>query len=548
MFNLSAFSSQRALIVFCLAFLSVALARTPAAKAYKPESPEVQQMLNRAVKFLVDKHQTDQSYYPRLGGMCVVGMAVYKHTDNPGHELVQAAVAKCKAVCRAGVPWSSESNYSVGIAVIFLCELDAQLYRPEIEVLVNALFKRQQSSGGWSYSDHKTGDTSQTQYGALGYWMAHRQGINVPIDKTERLCNWLIRTQTPKGNWGYQGKDPGNYNRVAQTEETMACAAAGLGSAYVCAELLGFVQPVDENKDPSIPAALRQVGEEKAKKGPITDKVDAGMLMRCLNDGDRFFATNPKMMIDDQYQHYYMYALERYMSFRELARHIKDPEPKWYDAGVDILRKSQAADGSWKSCEAGPVIDTSFAVLFLLRSAQKSIKRIVEESGVTRGGKYLPADLTKIAVTAKGEVADTKETPPIDVLMRELEEGGINELDASIPSQLKLSTDPQKRANELIRLRRMVMNGPYQARMTAVTTIGRDRNLDNVPVLIFALSDPDFRVVKAAQHGLRYISRRVDGFGLVVTDKRPPKPQYVAAQDKWKTWYRSIRPDGALIE
>jgi len=433
--------------------------------------------------------------------------------------------------------------------VIFLCELDAQIYRPEIEVLVKVLLKRQQPGGGWSYPAHKTGDTSQTQYGALGFWMAHRQGIEIPIERRERLLDWLIRTQTPKGNWGYQGKDPGNYTRVAQTKETMACAAAGLGSSYICAELLGFVNASDKKVDRNVPVALREVGEaKKKKKGPLTDKVSSPMLMRCLSDGDRFFSSHPRMMIAPQYQHYYLYALERYMSFRELARGIKDPEPKWYNAGVDLLGRTQAKNGSWRSCEAGPVIDTSFAVLFLLRSAQKSIKRIVEESGITRGGKYLPDDLTQIVVDTNGTVKDTKETPPIELLMQLLEEGDINEIDVSIPKQLKLSKDPKKRANELVRLRRMVMNGAYQARLTSVKTISRDRELDNIPFLIYALSDPDYRVVKAAQNGLCYISRRVNGFGLKIADERPSQPQYVAAQKKWEAWYLTIRPDGALIE
>jgi hypothetical protein len=521
---------MRALIVSCLVFSSATLTRIPIAKAYKPESPEVKQMLHRAVAFLVEHHRNkDVGYYPRLGGMCLVGMAIYKSTDGADHPLVQAAVAKCKAVCRAGVPWNTESNYSVGIGVVFLCELDAQLYRPEIECLVAALIKRQQPGGGWSYSGHKTGDTSQTQYGALGIWMAHQQRIVLPIESQERLCNWLIRTQTPKGNWGYQGKDPGNYQRVAQTEETMACAAAGLGSAYVCAELLGFGQAPDNKQQRDVPVALREVG--KRIKRPITDKVSARMLMRCLDDGDRFFATHPNMMIDTQYQHYYMYALERCMSFREKVRGISDAELTWYNSGVDLLRKTQAADGSWKSCEAGPVIDTSFAVLFLLRSTQTTISRI-KHRGTIVPGKYLPV----------------VETPPIDDLIEDLEELEINEIDSSIPAQLKLSKDPQKRANELVRLRRMVKSGAYQARLTSIRTIGRDRNIDNVPVLIYALSDPDYRVVKAAENGLRYISRRVDGIGFVVGDKRPTKPQYMAAQDKWTNWLNSIRPKGVRIE
>ena len=67
-------------------------------------------------------------------------------------------------------------------------------------------------------------------------------------------------------------------------------------------------------------------------------------------------------------------------------------------------------------------------------------------------------------------------------------------------------------------------------------------------LLIYALSDPDYRVVKGAPNGLRYISRRVDGVRLKITDERPTKPQHAAAQDKWKSWYRSVRPNGALTE
>ncbi len=522
----------------------------PQASAYTPESPEVRALVKKGVTYIEQNYKKESvGYYGRMGGMCLVGMAMYKYHGNPNHELVQAAVAKCRAVCKARVPWGENSNYSVGIAIIFLAEVDASLYRPEIEVLLNALMKRQMSNGAWSYSDHKTGDTSQTQYAVLGMWMAGRQNIAVPQTSIERVCSWLMRVQAPNGSWGYQGKDPGSYQRVKQDKETHSLAAAGLGSTYVCAELLGFISPPKEKKsDNGIPAALKQVGDDAEKKtGPITNKIPAQVLRQTLSSGDRWF-DSLRTLQATEYQHYFMYALERYMSFREIAQGESKKDPDWYNWGVEYLGKTQAQNGSWKSCEAGPVIDSSFAVLFLLRSTQKSIKRIVKESGVTRGGKYLPEDLTKIAVDASGQVKDTKETPPIELLMQSLEEGDINSIDSSIPAQLTLSDDPAKRANELIRLRRMVMNGAYQARLTAVKTIGRDRDIDNIPVLIFALSDPDYRVVKAAQNGLKYISRRIEGFGLKVGDERPSKPQYVAAQNKWKDWYRSIRPDGALIE
>jgi len=517
------------------------------ARAYTPESPKVRKIVKDAVQYIEANTSTrNATYYHRLGGKCLVGMTMYKYYGKADHKLVQVAVEAIREQVEKGVPWTTNSNYSVGIALIFLAEVDPDLYRVEIEALVKALLKRQMQNGGWSYSDHKTGDTSQTQYAVLGMWMAGRQNIEVPQDAVDRVCEWLMRVQAPNGSWGYQGKDPGNYNRVKQDRETHSLAAAGLGSAYVCAELMGFITPPEKKQKSStgLPAALRPVQDEtKAKAGT---KVNKAKLAETLRNGDGWFDRIGDRLVAPEYQHYFMYALERYMSFREIASGSKDSY--WYDWGVDYLAETQADDGSWKSCEAGPVIDSSFAVLFLLRSTQKSIKRIVEESGITHGGKDLPDDLTNIIVDQTGKVLDTKETPPIELLMQQLEEGDINEIDSSIPMELELSTDPEKRASELVRLRRMVMNGAYQARLTAVRTITRDRDIENVPVLIYALSDPDYRVVKAAQRGLRYISRRIEGFGLVVAEKRPTKPDYQKAQDHWKAWYRSIRPDGALIE
>lgn len=539
---------SRGLGVSCLAVGLAWGINVSVVRGYTPESPEVRTMIQRGIAYIkanVDKES--QGYYSRLGGMCLTGLAIYKHEHNLNDPLVQAAVAKCKDVCKRGVPWSSESNYDVGIAIIFLCDLDPQLFRPEIDAMLNELYKRQQPGGGWSYADHKTGDTSQTQYGALALWMAHRQGIDVPQERVERLCNWLMRTQAPQGNWGYQGNDPGNFNRVAQSELRMSLAAAGMGSVYVCAELLGFVDQAEE-RDPNVPVALQEAGAEK-RTGPITDKVAPAMLMRCINDGDGYFARIPNLALAaTEWQHYYLYGLERYMAFRELARKTKEREPAWYNHGVEYLARNQGTDGGWKASAAGGVIDSCFAVLFLMRGAQQSIRKIVEMSGRLRGGKGLPPDLSKIALDASGNVVDAKATPPLEVLLAEMEKGDLDDLKAQIPERLPIPTDPQQRLSTLARLRRLAMSGPYESRLMAAKTLGHHRDLDNVPILIFALSDPDYRIVKAARDGLRFISRKVDGFGLKVDDGLPVRPDILKAQDQWKQWYLSVAPDGALID
>ncbi len=65
-----------------------------------------------------------------------------------------------------------------------------------------------------------------------------------------------------------------------------------------------------------------------------------------------------------------------------------------------------------------------------------------------------------------------------------------------------------------------------------------------MPTLIYALGDPDPRVVLEARDGLQFISRQFDGYG-------PPSQftdeQRFEAVDAWKNWYRALRP-GAVFE
>ena len=75
--------------------------------------------------------------------------------------------------------------------------------------------------------------------------------------------------------------------------------------------------------------------------------------------------------------------------------------------------------------------------------------------------------------------------------------------------------------------------------------LAQARDLENVPILINALGDPDWRVAKEAQDGLRRVSRRLDGFGLPAA---PTVAQRASAQQSWKQWYLSIRPEAEFVE
>jgi HEAT repeat protein len=89
-------------------------------------------------------------------------------------------------------------------------------------------------------------------------------------------------------------------------------------------------------------------------------------------------------------------------------------------------------------------------------------------------------------------------------------------------------------------MRRLAHAESFAVRMTAVKTLASIRELDNVPTLIYALSDPDLRVMKTARDGLRFSSRKLGGFGL--RDEPTPKERSEAIK-AWKQWYLAIRPE-----
>jgi hypothetical protein len=73
------------------------------------------------------------------------------------------------------------------------------------------------------------------------------------------------------------------------------------------------------------------------------------------------------------------------------------------------------------------------------------------------------------------------------------------------------------------------------------------RDLDNVPILVYALSDTDNQVAIEARDTLRFISRKFNGVDNDMPDQ-PDKQDKIAATLAWKKWYRSIRPDAEFLE
>jgi hypothetical protein len=329
-------------------------------------------------------------------------------------------------------------------------------------------------------------------------------------------------------------------------------AAAGLGSTYVCADLMGIANSVSEVaaaiEEPEFPAAFKPVGEERQAEQVVSAAGASGAIGRAIADGNGWFEKNYR--IDpDQYPIYYMYGLERYRSFQELLTKKSEPEPKWYNDGVEYLAKNQESSGRWMLDGLSPTgaVDTAFATLFLIRSTKKSIQAAVNYGdGRLAGGRGLPKDLTNARIKKGKIVAETLAASAEDVLAL-LEDPENPEFDklADNPESVLLQTNLGDAKGELERLRRVVRGGSPEARRLAVKALGQKRDLNNVPVLIYALSDPDALVVQGARDSLRFISRKFDGFSLPDSPTPDEKQQAVF---HWKAWYKSIKPDAEFLD
>jgi hypothetical protein len=519
-----------------LVALAVIATGTPAL-AIKRTSPEVKKLVDKGVKFL---EGADDG---RVGGKALIAMTLLKAGKSADHPKVQATLAACQDQLNRPAEAFREEFYSIGMIVMFLCELDPVAYEKEIEFYMSMIRDRQKENGGWGYDGRETGDTSMTQYGVLAAWTARQAGLPVPDEMVEKVANWLIRTQDPTGGWGYQGNDPGNFTLVPQSEVRLSLTTAALGSCLIAANLLKFID-MGEGVDEDLPPALKLVVENAGKDaGAANANVEAARLRTATTAGAGWFRKNYTIE-PPGFTHYYLYALERYMSFIDLAEGRKSEEPTWYNEGYAYLAKTQKDDGSWVS-DGGAAPDTAFAVLFLLRSTQRSVEKMKSfGDGMLVGGRGLPSDTSKVKMRG-GQLVAANQARAIEDVLKALGDADDDELGdlADAPVEITLSEIDDERNQQLKQLRQVVRTGSPKARLAAVKALGTSREVGVVPLLIYALTDPDPQVTLAADRALRVSSRRLDAEPLQLPLDDAARN---AARERWTNWYRQLYPDLAL--
>jgi hypothetical protein len=526
-------------------------------RAATPDSPEVRKAVAKAIRFLESNRAEDG----RLGAQALVALALHKNGSRPDHPKIVAAVQAIKqavaglkplekndvgqpvvAAPAGELPPQPIDIYSTGMSIILLCQLDPSQYGGEIQKLLDYLGSVQKTQGAWGYPTGDLAvscDTSMTQYAVLSSWEATQVGFRVPAPTIEAVMVWLLKTQDPTGQYGYQGTLSDSFRPVPQKEMRPSMTAAGMGSLYIAADLLGLVERVKRNGD--LPPALKEVkpeGEPAGREGKTP--IDSSLVQAAMSRGNRWMGTHAVTELS-QWTYYYLYALERYQSFREEAEGKVEKEPKWYNDGVQFLIKSQKDNGTWDQ-NCGVVPDTAFGALFLLRSTRKSIERARSfGTGMLVGGRGLPKE-TDLVEVHEGKVVPKLLLGSAERLLAALDDPDAPEYAKAIEA---LAALPPKESETLAakhraKLQELAGGQSPDARIAAVRALAATGSLDNVPTLIYALSDPEPDVMRQARDGLRRISRKLDGFG---PSDNPAPGERDEAIAKWKAWYRAVRPD-----
>ncbi len=510
---------------FILSMTAIAALSSPSF-AFAQQDPAV----SRGISYLRGKAGNGQT-----GETALIALAMLKADVPVTDPTLTACITKIRLRILSG-GYSPERQggadiYEAAVVAMALANLDAESRRAELGIIARFLVGRQNGNGSWDYTGRDKGDTSISQYAVLGLWEAENAGADVPPEVWDRAAGFFMSVQADGGSWNYHRDEGAVY------PETLSMTAAGVGSLLICQrQLTRFRRGADSASSLLTPMS---VDNQRTKYDVQTSfaRLDSSVKRGLAWLGSNF--TTKSGGIIGQSAYYCLYGIER---IGALAEKDTIGRVDWFEQGRSFIHNGQRGDGSWDS-QHGDVPNTVWCCLFLTKSTAKTVRKMALKqlgAGTLLGGRGLPKDLSNLTV-AGGRVVNRPMNGAVEGMLTVLEDPRAENADGALAGLVtRYRTEgPKTLRPHKDRFRKLLTDRDPGLRKVAAWSLSRTGDLDVVPALIDALTDPDESVVSIAREGLQLLSRKVEGLGPP-SQSTPEQRKEAAA--KWRSWYLGIRP------
>jgi len=548
-----------------------------AQKKYDPYHSKVKGICDRAVAYL---KTTDSSPMPSRTIAALAIVEYYKRYEGRVPKDVKYVKETVKELAEmidgdSILVTQNRETYFPALVLILLAEYDAIEYQQQCVKVLKVLIDRQRDDGSFSYLSGlgaQSGDTSQSQFGALAFYVARQHQIPLEPDNARRLLEFYVQFQSNSGTWEYAA----NSRRPANVKGTNSIHSASLSSVYLLGDLLrlsGRVKDVASNganEDLALPKNVSVFIERKDDDKERREKLDRAWgkgdkpvvqfdksgLSGCKSGGNKWYENQFKFPAT-QWNAYFLYALERYCYFKEQADgKIGGSLSTWYDDGVDYIGRNQQASGACDSERRVATMplpaNTALYVLFMVRASE--VISLPSFGTELLGGKGFGAGT--LSQAKDGTVSSSEAERSLKGLIDALSDDNLDE------RQLQQMTEAMKRAIREFKssgktsrgevttfLKTMISEKNYYRRSIAIKFLAGQQEMDNVPALLYAMGDPNVGIAIQAHNGLRLTSRKLDTF---VYEDQGNKEANLAELQRlkglWTKWFLALRPDAELLE
>ncbi len=408
--------------------------------------------------------------------------------------------------------------YGAGVDAMFLADVDSEAYQPNLQRILDYIVSVQREDGSWSDGPTQPGDVSMSQYGVLGLWAAQRAGCRVPPQAFDRAADFHLKRGNPDGGWGYR---PGVKTGPGGGDSTHNMTMAASGSLSIARMVLhgqrlrarratpppekkfGVLEKIDPLADVgAAPAGLVASAYPDYRAGATASALDERLQRGLAWNETRFDPVSRA-----EHNIYFYYCVERAASINDLDEMAGRD---WFTTYGDGLLSLQAADGSFNT-HTGPVVGTSFALLYFMRSTRQIIDKQYG-LGLQKANKGNPF----------GDKKSEPEPTALDQLLASIEKIDFSDpkLDAeiSMASELVRSVraidNPEELIGQTERLKGLLEHPAAEVRRPVYWALGRTGDFKLVPLMLKGLRDPNVDVNVEAEMALRYIARKPNGLGL----------------------------------